>query len=470
MTWQPSRRLSRFFWAGFTGRLILRVLAGLLVGGGMFYFSKAHAQGPSCTGGQVQVFTVTSSPCSASGCAAGPANGTKYYSLAELNAANQARYSQGSVCSTYQFGGPYLWRASAGSYSGQTNALALGMCANDAGQDRGNASINASVTCGAAPPPPCPAAGTRAYHYFTSEPTPESCDNLCGYTAVTGPDAHRFTVDDTTTQSALYEATGNACTATVQSPDPVEPPNPCKVVQGNTVCTLEDDPLCITINGNKVCTSNNTAGFCTTAQCQNLAAALKLPDNTVVSTPDAVGAPLPYGSQTEARPADATIPTTSRTGPPTGTSGANTTSSPMRVHNPSTVAGSCTGPCSPGEVPGTDPDDEGAAEEGEEGGDGTFTSPTGEYGFEDGQAEIAAKRQELSQAFEAIRGEASQLFGPVGTGTAGLPVYTVETGCCGTVTFDFRPFSNALASVGAVLIFMSLVLSAFVMLGGGGKT
>jgi len=368
--------------------MAVRIGIGLLIGIGMFYFREAHAA-TQCTPSAAQA---PSGPWSAYP-SPGPGNQNTY---CPHSWAGTGQCIQGSTPRTYttpqaaangwaDSRGHPQWSedkdAGANVVKGRTST-----CASTGDFNR-IVRIETTLSCpGGAQavngqcPTPCPTAGTRAYHYFTSEPTFESCDNLCGYTAVTGPDAHRFTVDDTTTQSALYESTGNACTATVQRPDPVDPPNPCKVVQGNTVCTLEDEPLCITINGNKVCTSNNTAGFCTTAECQTLAAALKLPDNTVVSTPDAVGAPLPYGSQTQARPADATIPTTSRTGPPTGTPGANITISPMLVHSPSTVAGSCTGPCAPGEVPGTDPDDEGASGgdgegEGEEEGqdEGTFT-------------------------------------------------------------------------------------------------
>jgi len=206
-------------------RIIVRVLVGLLIGIGMFYFRSAHAQ--TCPSGQVPQWKITE--CGIGGntltCAEANTTGPDATIADSVVAANTPNGTPSGINGTQQ----YWCGAVTVNNSGPTFRRAQKVSGNANGSScfrNPTYFATATLEC-VTPPPVCPTGGSVYKYFAPSEGVPaETCDSQCNFTLVEGNDAHQFKIETGGTftgNSALYAETGQNCTATVQTPAPAAP-------------------------------------------------------------------------------------------------------------------------------------------------------------------------------------------------------------------------------------------------------
>jgi len=433
-----------------------RVLIGLLIGVGMFYFRAAHAQTPAteCTPAANQSpspWTAWPSPPAGQVAKYRPGSVGAFYSTPEAAASAWATSNGYTRWSQFMSGSQrhVHGRTAACGATGQTQVINQTFEACPAGQTVVNGQCQAQCPAGQhyqgtqCIADSCPAAGTKDTVIISGTPPGDYCLTVpngtnCAVTVVIG-----MTIVGNGGASTWNERMYTGATCTTPQNVAAQPTSPITTVAG--IFTPDASEAsgrkgCGFIASNYTCLGEPTAnGKCRITPNGGSICVTSLDPTKPAATPPDTGVP--------GRPATAQGTATTNTG---NTSSATATAdffSPAQVNNSTNYSG---------QPPTVD--------EGEEGEDGSFISPNSGYDFGDAQSEIDAKRVELADAFAQIRSEAGSIFGGITGGTGSLPRFNATVGGF-TLDIDLSRFNDQLNFLGAILLFMSLVSAAFIIMG-----
>lgn len=441
--------------AGTLRYVFVRVAIGLLIGIGLFYFRQAHAQ-DSCPAGQTAKYKYKNSQYGGSGT---PGNHPQNFSLfsspsaaATANLVPSGTSQAGCVYAgshSENYGTPpdyrYFQNCSGGGWTGNGQEIRVEVVCVEGQQCQADLVGFWKYTVGSENPASVCKENCR-YDKAKERKVEVSgfaTEYKANYTAVTPASC---TIGGPTPEPGDIQATPGPTETPIGTHDPIgtaaeQGQQNCGLINGTPVCL--DAPT-----GNGQCTQlPSGAGFCVSGA--------GTADQPPKLPPENNDAP-PLGTLTETR-SDGTTTTTLVTNFYSSNQ-FNSSSNYGQNPDPDPDPGSECG--TPGQ-PACPPDGGGEGEEG----DGSFSAPDGVHGFTDGAAEIAAKRAELAGAFEAIRGEAGAIFGGLEGGAGSLPSYSIQTICCGVITVNMNAHAEKIAWLGALLIFVTLVLAAFIILG-----
>lgn len=426
-----------------TKYIMTRVAIGLLIGMGMFYFKSAHA----AVTAQAVSGCFNSSGVLYAGCSSltGPYTGNTY---ADACTAFRTKWPSVTGPSGYQLiGGQHYCQ---GSYSGSTTSPSYYRLTSVSGTP---------TTCTAG----------QLIGTGSSSGSGSLSGGVCSNGCVATPSQTGGTVSlcigsncafATGTSDTEWRLTGASCPTTPAPPSFKQSPTCVGIA-----CAVAAASAPAKATGNNT-TINNTQNFYTHTD-----GSASVNSNT--PTP-----PGPNGGESGVPASVSTSYTVTINGQPITYNYYTTTTiqnsyngdgslggrgSPVDANGDGTASGSGE-PVTPPDQP---QEQECTGEDCEDGEEVTpFVPPVApENVFTDGTAEIAAKRLELTQAFDQIRSEASAMFGGIQGGAGTLPVYNIPTVCCGSITIDMNAHADKIAWLGLLLIFITLVLAAFIIMG-----